>query len=161
MIADSLSRRVLLSILILLAVGFGAMSCAGQKAVPQPQPMPAGQNFTGVWYSPQFEHMHLRQTGDRVSGIYTYKNGGQIEGEVDGNILVFQWIEPGSKEKAQRTMKGSGFLQLVEGADKTKLDGEWGYGEDVTGAGPWKAEWVRKLESGDPLTLKALEEERD
>jgi hypothetical protein len=161
MIADSFTRRLLLSFLVMLTFGAMAASCAGQKAVPQAQPMPAGKNFTGVWYSPQFEHMHLRQTGDKVSGIYTYKTGGRIEGEVDGNILVFDWIEPGNKESAQRTMKGRGYLQLNEGADKTTLDGEWGYNDKVTGAGPWKAEWVRKLEPEDPLTLQNLAESRD
>lgn len=161
MIADSLSRRFFVSCLVLFVVGVGMASCAGQQAVPRAQPMPAGKNFTGVWYSPQFEHMHLRQTGDKVSGIYTYKNGGRIEGEVDGNILVFTWVEPGSKEKAQRTMKGSGYLQLVEEGEATKLVGEWGYNDDVAGAGPWRAEWVRKLEPEDPLTLQDLAEQRD
>jgi hypothetical protein len=158
---DSLSRRLLLSFLVLLTLGVGVVSCAGQPKVPQAQPMPAGQNFTGVWYSPQFEHMHLRQTGDKVSGIYTYKTGGRIDGEVDGNILVFEWTEPGDRKKAQRTMKGRGFLQLTQKADETALAGEWGYSDKVTGAGPWNAEWVRKLEPNDPLTLQNLAESRD
>lgn len=154
-----LHKRFVLAALAVL--GLGLMNCAGQQHVPKPQPMPVGKNFTGVWYSPQFEHMHLRQTGDKVSGIYTYKSGGRIEGEVDGNVLVFNWIEPGDKEKARRTMKGRGYLQLVQEGDTTKLVGEWGYSDNVTGGGPWKAEWVRQLQPEDPLTLQDLAEERN
>ncbi|MFP4597520.1 MAG: hypothetical protein ACLFVJ_04660 [Persicimonas sp.] len=139
----------------------GVAACSGQQEVPDSSPMPQGQSFSGVWYSSQFEHMHLRQSGDKVEGIYTYKNGGRIEGEVDGNILVFEWVEPGDKAKAQRTMKGKGYLALTVEADEAKLQGEWGYKENRTGGGPWKAEYIRELEPDDPLTLEALEESRD
>ncbi|QDG53277.1 hypothetical protein FIV42_21780 [Persicimonas caeni] len=158
---DLLSRRFLLTALLVTLCSVGLVACAGQQKVPKAQPMPAGKNFTGVWYSPQFEHMHLRQTGDKVSGIFTYEEGGTIEGEVDGNLLVFKWIEPGSKEKAKRTMKGRGYLQLVQDGEMTKLKGEWGYNEQATGGGPWTAEWVRELEPEDPLTLEDLEAQRD
>ncbi len=149
--------------LVLLAgmLVLGAAACSGQQAVPDPSPMPQGQSFSGVWYSPQFEHMHLRQSGDKVQGIYTYKNGGRIEGEVDGNILVFDWIEPGDKSKAQRTMKGKGYLVLTVEADEAELEGQWGYKENRTGGGPWKAEYIRELDPEDPLTLEELEESRD
>ncbi len=161
MAASLLSRQFLLAALFLAICGAGLVACAGQQKVPRAQPMPAGKNFTGVWYSPQFEHMHLRQSGDKVSGIFTYKAGGTIEGEVDGNLLVFKWIEPGSKEKAQRTMKGRGYLQLVEQSEQTTLEGEWGYNEQVTGGGPWTAEWVRDLEPKDALTLETYKEQND
>lgn len=161
MAAKLLSRRFLLAALIAAFCSVGLGACAGQQKVPKAQPMPAGKNFTGVWYSPQFEHMHLRQTGDKVSGIFTHQEGGTIEGEVDGNLLVFKWIEPGSKEQARRTMKGRGFFQLVEAGESTNLKGEWGYNDQVTGGGPWTAEWVRELEPDDALTLEKLKEQRD
>ena len=161
MAKNLLCRRLLLAALFVVTCGAGLVACAGQQSVPKPQPMPAGKNFTGVWYSPQFEHMHLRQTGDKVSGIYTYEEGGRLEGEVDGNILVFKWVDPGNKAQAKRTMKGSGYLQLVQDGETTRLVGEWGYDDQTTGAGPWKAEWVRPLEPDDPLTLQAYREQND
>lgn len=132
-------------------------ACAGQRT-PEAAPMPEGKDFTGVWYSSQFEHMNLRQSGEKVSGVYTYKNGGRIEGEIDGNLLVFEWVEPGDKQKAQRTMKGRGYLQLSVSEEETLLKGEWGYKDSMTGGGPWEAEYVRKLEPDDPLTLEDLED---
>jgi hypothetical protein len=157
-------RRLALSLVLAIALGFALSSCATTPNVPKSQPMPAGKTFTGVWYSPQFEHMNLRQTGDRVAGVYTYQNGGRIEGKVDGNLLIFTWVEPGNKERARRSMKGSGYLQLLVGKGeygKTKLAGEWGYGDDLTGGGPWTATWVRELVPEDPLTLEDLRESRD
>lgn len=142
---------------VLLAVAVG---CSQTQTVPSAQPMPAGKSFSGVWYSPQFEHMHLRQSGDQVSGIFTHDTGGKIEGTVNGNTLVFDWVEPGNKEQARRTMKGKGYLQLVAG-DKTRLVGEWGYDDQRTGGGPWKAEYVRELEPDDPLTLDEWQDQRN
>lgn len=161
MVARTSIRPFVLSILLLGALVLGAAACASPQTVPQPDPMPAGKSFSGIWYSPQFEHMHLRQSGDQVSGIYTYKQGGRIEGTVEGNLLVIDWIEPGSKEEARRTMKGKAYLQLVPKDDEAKLVGEWGYNEKTTGGGPWTAEYVRELQPGDPLTLKELQEQRD
>src|SRR5690554_3597243 len=117
MIANSTAKRLVVSLLSLLLLGLVLGACSTAAPMPQTQSMPAGQDFTGVWYSPQFEHMNLRQTGDRVAGVYTYQNGGRIEGTVDGNILTFTWIEPGDKTRARRTMQGAGYLQLIESDD--------------------------------------------
>ena len=88
-----------------------------------------------------------------------YEDGGKLEGKVDGNLLIFDWKDPGSKEHAERTMSGRGYLKLVKGKNKMKLKGEWGYDDNATGAGPWTAEFVRELESGDPMRLKDLDSE--
>jgi len=163
MIATSTAKRLVISLLSLLLLGLMLGACSTAAPMPQAQPMPAGQDFTGVWYSPQFEHMNLRQTGDRVAGVYTYRTGGRIEGTVDGNILTFTWVEPGDKQRARRSMKGGGYLQLVESSDENhdyELRGEWGYNEDMQGGGPWEAHWVRNLLPEDPLTLKNLQEQR-
>ncbi len=156
MAAILLQRRLVLA--CLLVFGLALTGCAGNPSVPSPQPMPEGKNFTGVWYSKQFDHMFLRQTGDKVSGVFTYKEGGRLDGEVDGNLLVFTWVQPGNKEEARRTIKGRGYLQLVQKGGQIVLDGEWGYNDQATGGGPWNAEWVRKLQPDDPLTLQALHE---
>lgn len=151
---DSL-RRVSLLLGALLA--FGLFGCAGKGDVPDPRPMPSEASFEGVWYSPQFEHMYLRQEGDTVRGVYAYKNGGTLKGTVQGNLLVFEWKDPGSKEQATRSMSGRGYLQLTRNdGGMLVLRGEWGYGEDRSGAGPWTAEWVREVDADDPSNLREM-----
>lgn len=142
------------SFLFLLALTF--FGCSAAPTTPQPQALPAGTGFSGVWFSPQFEHMYLRQTGDEVRGIYAYKTGGTLEGTANGNLYSFTWIDPGSKEQATRSIVGKGYLQLVKEGDKIMLRGEWGYGESTTGGGPWEAEYVREMEADDPRTLDEL-----
>lgn len=144
----------------LLVVGLFAASagCADKgQTIPSSQPLSAQLQFEGVWYSPQFEHMFLRRQGDKVVGVYAYENGGRLEGTVDGNLLKFEWEDPGSKQHAQRGMSGHGYLQLVRKDGEPRLVGEWGYNADRTGGGPWNAEWIRKIESKDPETLEDIQ----
>ena len=141
-------------LMIFLALTF--MGCSANPGLPKPEALPAGTNFGGVWYSSQFEHMYLRQTGDDVRGIYAYKNGGTLEGVANGNLLNFTWIDPGDKESATRSIIGKGYLQLVKEGDKVVLRGEWGYGESMQGGGPWEAEWVRDMDPEDPRSLEEL-----
>jgi len=114
----------LLGVLGLIGLLFGAGCGNKGQTIPDPGPLPSGADFAGVWYSPQFEHMYLRQTGNKVEGVYTYESGGTLEGTVDGNLLKFSWTDPGSKETATRTMKGRGYFRMVKEDDVLKLKGE-------------------------------------
>ena len=129
-------------------------SCKSAPTIPDPSSMPTGGSFEGVWYSPQFEQMYLRKSGDTVRGIYTYKYGGTLEGKISGNLLIFDWIDPGDSEEARRTFKGKGYLQLVQSDEGFKLEGRWGYEEDHHGGGPWTAQYIRELDEGDPETIE-------
>jgi len=143
----------------LLAVAlFAACSSSKGQQIPDPGPMPDGADFEGVWFSPQYKHMYLTQSGDRVTGVYSYERGGKLTGTVQGDLLKFEWRDAGAKQSAQRSMKGRGFLKLVEEDGEKKLEGEWGYGERYRGAGPWTAEYIRTLESNDPSTIDELED---
>ncbi len=141
--------------LLFIVVAF-SMSCSAGQKLPEPQPMPEGATFGGVWFSPQFEHMYLRQTGNEVRGIYAYKSGGTLEGEVNGNLMTFKWIDPGDKVNATRSVSGEGYLQMVREGDRVVLRGEWGYNDSRTGGGPWEAEWVREMDADDPRNLDEL-----
>lgn len=145
----------LLGVLLLASLSPGCASSS--SSIPDPKPLPEGEDFEGVWYSPQFEHMYIRQNGQDVRAVYTYEDGGRLEGTVDGNLLKFKWVDPGSKRQAERTMSGRGYLQLVRRDDQVELVGEWGYDEDHTGGGPWEAEYVRELEDGDPSSVEEIE----
>lgn len=146
-------KRIIVLLLTLVWIG-----CSANPGLPQPVALPSGINFAGVWYSPQFEHMYLRQTGDEVRGIYSYKNGGTLEGTANGNLLTFVWIDPGDKQSATRSITGKGYLQLVKEGETVKVKGTWGYGENWQGGGPWEAEWVRDLQPDDPRSLEELKE---
>lgn len=134
--------------------------CGNKADIPDPKPLPAGQSFAGVWYSTQFEHMYLRQTGDEVRGIYTYKQGGTMEGTANGNLLKFTWIDPGNKDEARRSLKGQGWLQMVKEGELIKLKGEWGYNDARSGGGVWAAEYVRKMDPEDPRSLEEWREQQ-
>jgi hypothetical protein len=132
-------------------------ACAApSRMVPMAQPMPDGGTFSGLWYSPQFEHMYLVQSGDSVRGVYAYREGGQLEGTLNGNLLKFEWTDPGNRQNARRAMKGHGYFQLIKDGDKVRIVGQWGHEDKYTGAGPWEAEFVRPIENGDPMTIEEI-----
>lgn len=158
---DRRMYAALVSVTIVLLAALLA-GCSGSPDVPDSEAMPGDYDFEGVWYSEQFEHMYLQQDGDQIEGVYAYRDGGRLEGEVDGNLLVFEWEEPGDKERARRSLEGRGYLQLVEEGGEPRLEGEWGYNEQVTGAGPWEAEFVREFDPDeDPLAIGELDEKGD
>ena len=131
-------------------------ACSTAPGVPTAQPMPQGGTFSGLWYSRQFEHMYLLQTGDTVRGVYAYREGGRLEGTVQGNLLTFEWIDSGSRQHARRAMSGHGYLQLIRDGDTMRLVGEWGHEKAYLGAGPWEADFVRDIESDDPMSIEDI-----
>ena len=143
----------------LVAVGlvWSLSACSGSS--PSPDPMPTGHTYSGLWFSPQYEHMYLRHEGDRVMGVFTHRHGGTIEGTVQGNLLIFEWNQPGDRRAARRDMNGQGYFHLVVRDGEAHLVGEWGYGEDQSGA-PWHAEFIRDIEYHDPRRLEDLEGRR-
>ena len=145
--------------MLVLVLAF-MMGCGPRANIPDAQPLPAGQSWAGVWYSTQFEHMHLRQTGDDVNGIYTYKFGGTIQGKANGNILKFTWLEPGDKNEARRAVRGEGWLAMTREGDLIVLKGEWGYNDAMTGGGVWEAEFVRTMNADDPRNLEEWRKEQ-
>lgn len=139
---------------VMALVALPLMACSSGTSIPDASPMPEGESFTGLWYSDQFEHMYLYQDGDGVEGVYGYGRGGTLEGEVDGNILLFQWHEPGDRAAAVQDKTGQGYLQFRADGAQVELVGEWGYEENRTGGGPWTAEFIRGIEDGDPQTIE-------
>lgn len=152
--------RKSLALMLLCVLMLFTAACGAKAKLPDPQPLPAGQSWAGVWYSTQFEHMFLRQTGDEVHGIYTYKFGGTLDGKTNGNLMTFTWIEPGDKNEARRDVKGKGWLQMTREGDLLKLKGEWGYNDQLAGGGIWEAEYVRPMDETDPRSLEAWRKEQ-
>ncbi|MDZ8226734.1 hypothetical protein [Nostoc sp. ChiVER01] len=80
--------------------------------------------FAGCWETKNqaFGQIELQEIGHKVSGTYTERGGGVIEGIVCGSRLDFTWKD----EQA----KGWGFLRAI--FSQGTLTGLWGYGTDKT-----------------------------
>lgn len=105
--------------------------------------MPEGGNFTGVYFSPQYGEMHMVQDGAHVRGRYTKdERKGKIVGELDGNVLSFEWSERKAMiaNRPQET-RGRGYFQYVvdPGNGEHKIMGRWGLEDDDHQGGAWNA----------------------
>lgn len=153
--STSLMRACVCSILFCAVCALSACSGSSEQEIPAAKPLAGGASFNGVWHSTQFEKMYVRQVGDSVRGIYTYKYGGTFEGRLDGDLLVFKWIDPGDAETAVRTRKGMGYFKISTDSNGNPiLKGKWGYNESHSNGGVWNAEYVRESDSDDPRNLK-------
>ncbi len=115
-------------------------ACSSAPSIPS-KPMPRGVSYTGKWYSPQYENMILKQQSDgTVKGKFSYKNGGTLFGKLEGNVLHFDWIQPGDFDVARREVRGKGYFSIND--DGATFSGRWGYDDDNTGGGAWDGERV-------------------
>lgn len=135
--------RPLVMLVAMVAV-LGLVACSNTQKIPS-KPMPAGVSYQGEWYSPQYENMTLTQSGGKVTGTFTYKGGGTLEGTLEGNVLHFEWIQPGDMARAQREVRGKGYFVIAD--DGQSFEGRWGYDGDNTGGGTWSAE---RLDTSGP-----------
>jgi hypothetical protein len=130
---------------VVLAVAFAFAAACGGTELPKivSKSMPEGGSFTGVWHSPQYGEMHLRQNGSAVIGRFTKdERNGRIQGNVQGDLMRFEWTEKRELIAGRSvTTKGHGYFRIVnDEADKAwKLIGEWGHDADERGGGPWNA----------------------
>src|SRR5260221_1069594 len=78
----------------------GVVACGGGKteahSLPKAGDMPEGAEWTGVYFSPTYGHLHLVKEGSSVSGKWRNATGdkwGQMHGEATGNLLHYEWEE--------------------------------------------------------------------
>jgi hypothetical protein len=94
--------------------------------------------WTGTWQSEQWGEMKLEQSGNTVTGNYTWDDG-KINGKVSGNILTGTWSEaPSYKPDAD-----AGDFEFTMFADGKGFTGQWRYGSSGDWDGTWTAERVR------------------
>lgn len=126
--------------------------------------MPAGADWTGVYFSPIYGHLHLTKDGKNVSARWRTTGGeawGELHGEVVGDLLRFEWTEHKiGMVGPSATSSGKGYFKYVrpEGADEDKLIGEWGLGAADAG-NSWDAVKQRNM-LPDPDSVKPDEIER-
>ena len=116
---------------------------SGGSASITAKSMPAGGNYTGVYFSPQYGEMNMVQNGNSVVGEYKQEmRSGKIQGEVTGDLLRFEWVEKKAmvSNRAQES-RGHGYFRYeVDPSNGDHiLKGEWGLGDSDTGGGPWNA----------------------
>jgi len=134
------------SVMLALAAGCGGDGI--RHANVSPEPMPAGQTFTGVYHSPQYGEMQMQQTGAQIVGEYTQdERHGRIQGTAQGNLMRFEWSEERELVRGRpTTTRGHGYFRYVpdgNGVDWALL-GEWGHDQNETGGGPWNASRDRR-----------------
>ena len=102
-------------------------------------------DLTGIWKSSIFGEMKLRQSGNRVTGVYDC-NDGQLAGVVEGNRFVYDWWEqaPGRPyKKAFKTHRGDGYFDILKNGKRLK--GKWRLEGVKKWGGNWQFSWRSNL----------------
>jgi hypothetical protein len=139
-------RKIALLGSIVVAALSGCGGGAASRWSGEVGPMPEGGTFEGVWFSPQYGEMHLRQTGAQVIGEFTKdERHGNIQGTTQGNVLRFEWTERQELVPGRPAVThGRGYWRFVVGDDgRNNLMGEWGLEQNELGGGSWNAYQLR------------------
>ena len=127
-----------------------AGACGGGSHSIVPGQMPADGSFTGVFFSTQYGEMHLIQDGSTVHGRYELdERVGTIQGEVDGDVLNFEWVEGKAMVSNRPTeTRGHGYFRYVVDPSNGDhlLKGRWGLGDDNYNGGEWNAYKMKNRE---------------
>lgn len=107
--------------------------------------LPAGGDWTGVWFSELYGYLHLVQDGSSISGkwIRPHKDRwGEIHGTVTGDLMKFEWEEHTmGLVGPNASKKGRGYFKYKRPQGDNVDDqivGETGRGADEVGD-PWDA----------------------
>jgi hypothetical protein len=146
------------------------VACGGSKtdvkhAKVKAGDMPAGGEWTGVYYSPTFGYLHLVKEGGRASGKWRTAAGdkwGELAGEVNGDLLKYEWKEHTiGMIGPTATSTGKGYFKYVAPPGENvehEIHGEWGLGASEAGS-PWKAIKQRN-QKPDPASVMPDETQR-
>lgn len=129
----------------LLVLGFSLAACPGPERPKTAQvtagPMPEAEEWTGVYFSQTFGHLHLVETDGNIVGRWRREDRskwGEMDGRRIGNLFRYSWKEhtygmigPNS------TISGHGYFVYTKSGDGVgQLRGEYGLGPDEVGS-PW------------------------
>ncbi|MBK8214966.1 MAG: hypothetical protein IPK71_14605 [Myxococcales bacterium] len=128
---------------VLFAVSTAVLSgCAGQEGPKHAQikagEMPEGESFTGVYFHPVYGYLHMVEDGSNIFGKWKradQSRWGELQGTKTGNLVRFTWKEHTiGLVGAGAESKGKGYFLYKTGKDVAELDGQFGLGDDETGA---------------------------
>src|SRR4029079_17017404 len=113
--------------------------------IPKPGDMPEGGDWTGVFFSPTYGHLHLIQQGSVLSGKWRTVNGdkwGEMHGEVTGNLFRYEWKETKiGMVGPSAVTTGRGYFQYKRPPGELvndEIHGQWGLSNEQTGV-TWDA----------------------
>jgi hypothetical protein len=95
-------------------------------SLPVPKPT---ANWSGKWLCGQWGTLTLSQSGDVITGSYTYDNG-KLKGNAGGNMLFGTW----SEEPSYTIPNDAGDVEFTMAPDGNSFTGRWRYGF----TGEWK-----------------------
>jgi hypothetical protein len=121
---------------------------AGQAAATPPLGGGATAAVAGKWRTSEGE-LTLTQSGRAVKGSYS-NDGGEIVGEMNGNVLEGYWIENGSAERCTTAKNGRFHWGRIRWAfDGNKFAGTWSYcDKPVASGGGWNGERIGDVPAG-------------
>jgi len=126
----------------LLAAGAFLAACGGEKmnvANIKPDNMPDGETWTGVYYHPVYGYLHMVESDNNVIGKWKRTDQsawGELSGVKTGNVLHYQWKEHKYGMVGPSSVSaGKGYFKYSMGSEGfAVLDGQFGVGDDETGA---------------------------
>lgn len=89
---------------------------------------PSKIDLTGDWES-SWGLASIRQNGSKVQGCYKYRNGIIENAGIDRRIVTYKWVEQGKN--------GIGRAVLVVNSEGDRLNGIWGFGDNLKTYGLW------------------------
>jgi hypothetical protein len=119
---------------------------ASPYQVPPPGASMAAEQATGLWrtsFGPVKIEVDDRRGNRYLMGVWVYERAGQevigyFSGQLDGNVLQFQWHEPGDPQ----AMVGAGYL--VFDPQGASFNGKW-WTESRDRSGDWSG-WRHEQE---------------
>jgi len=105
-------------------------------------------NVAGKWRTSEGE-LTLTQNGRAVQGSYS-SDGGEIVGEMSGNVLEGYWVENGSAERCATARNGRFHWGRIRWTfDGNKFAGTWSYcDKPVASGGGWSGERIGDVPAG-------------
>lgn len=104
-------------------------------------------DLTGDWES-NWGLASIRQNGSKINGCYEYRQGVIEQSGMDRRILTYKWVEQGQN--------GVGRAVLVVNSEGTRLNGIWGFGDNLNTYGIWV---FRKKSNSPSLCYTSTENE--
>ena len=160
--------RLGLALALTAPLSAAVVACSGSQKGAQADikagEMPGGGDWTGVYYSPLYGHLHLIREGDSVIGKWRTAAGdkwGEMHGTANGDLYKYEWKETKiGMVGPNATSNGRGYFKYVIPDDNSEhqIKGQWGLGKDETGQ-VWEAIKQRN-QSPDPASVMPDETEQ-
>jgi len=131
----------------LLVAPLAATGCSstqsGKETTVQAGDMPAGGEWTGVYFSELYGYLHVVEENGKISGKWirpTKDRWGELHGQATGDLMKFSWIEHTIGAVGPNSNRsGKGYLKYKRPPGDNVDDqivGEIGRGNDEVGD-PW------------------------